>query len=340
MGKKIINRTMKEPCELNFKVGQEAELKSFLTGYRGAWFRFKIIDILLKENKIELKYLDYPDEKIQTAKIYEVPPHSRRSNPSNKQLMIRPCYPLMYHKNTTPPVISEVCVVTEGTWKAEDLVDWYDKGCYWSGRVTKVLSEDKVQIEYPLPPAGEGREDVIYEAFCKDLRPSLVWSQEEGWILPTMDGRTAGDARLIFPSQQGTDSEKEEVDDAKEVGDSPLDAYGTGTSNGTGITSDSLVEGQPELHSSEAMDAAVCEDVNDMESTDSISVMGVQESNAAAGAFKEGIDYSIDLNIMQEDTLEAPIIDLEELANKIRWLKRILHSHQPPSNDTTPWKFT
>ncbi|GJX42210.1 agenet domain-containing protein [Tanacetum coccineum] len=356
-----VRRTMKEP--LNFKVGQTCELKSFITGFRGAWFRFKIIDILLKQNKIKLEYLDY-DDGIQTEKIYEVPPYSRKSNPSNKQLMIRPCYPLMYHKNTMPSVISEVCIVTNGSWKVEDLVDSFGNGCFWSGRVTKVLSEDKVQgyclgsaqshstplvmgllqlhIEYPLPPAGEGKVDETYEAFCKDLRPSLVWSQEEGWILPTVDGRTAGDAQLIFPSQQGTDSEREESNDAEQVGDSPLDAYGTGTSNDTRISLDSLVEGETEMQSSEAMDVAVCKDVkmDDLESIDSISIIGVQESNAAAAAFEKGIDYIVDLNIMHEETLEAPILDLEELANKVRWLKRILHSHQPPSYDTTPWKFS
>ncbi|GJV91790.1 agenet domain-containing protein [Tanacetum coccineum] len=360
-----VRRRMKKEGLVKFEVGQEAELKSFLTGYRGAWFKFKIIDIFWKQNKIKLKYLNYDDGSIsdiykleadslslslpqslcygrvtylvgiQTEKIYDVPPYFRRLNASNKQLMIRPCYPRMYDKNTVPSVISEVCVVTNGPWKVEDLVDSFDEGCFWSGRVTKVLSEDKVQIEYPLPPAGEGKEDETYDAFCKDLRPTLVWSQEEGWILPTMDGRTAGDAQLIFPSQQGTDSEKEEIDDAAVVGDSPLDAYGTGTSNGTGTSLDSLVEGETEIQNSEAMDAAVCEDVktDDLESIDRISIMGVQESNAAAAAaaFEKGIDYTINLNIMHEETLEAPILDLEELTNKVKWLKRILHSHQPPS---------
>ncbi|GJU19784.1 agenet domain-containing protein [Tanacetum coccineum] len=287
---------MKKEGLAKFEVGQEAELKSFLTGYRGAWFKFKIIDIFWKQNKIKLKYLNY-DDGIQTEKIYDVPPYFRRLNASNKQLMIRPCYPRMYDKNTVPSVISEVCVVTNGPWKVEDLVDSFDEGCFWSGRVTKVLSEDKVQIEYPLPPAGEGKEDETYDAFCKDLRPTLVWSQEEGWILPTMDGRTAGDAQLIFPSQQGTDSEKEEIDDAAVVGDSPLDAYGTGTSNGTGTSLDSLVEGETEIQNSEAMDAAVCEDVktDDLESIDRISIMGVQESNAAAAAAAFEKDYSENL---------------------------------------------
>nr|GFA99211.1 agenet-like domain-containing protein [Tanacetum cinerariifolium] len=89
--------------------------------FRGAWFRFKIIDILPKQNKIKLKYLDYDDDGIQTEMIYQVPPYSTKLNPSNKHLMIRPCYPLMYHKNTMPSVISEVCVVTNGSWKVKDL---------------------------------------------------------------------------------------------------------------------------------------------------------------------------------------------------------------------------
>nr|GEZ33923.1 agenet-like domain-containing protein [Tanacetum cinerariifolium] len=97
---------------------------------------------------------------------------------------------------------------------------------------------------------------------------------------------------------------------------------------GTGISLDSLVEGETKIQ--KAMDAAVCKDVK----TDDLESI---ESNAAA--FEEGIEYRIDLNMMHEETLEAPILDLEELANKIRWIKSILHKHQPPSNDTTPWKF-
>ncbi|GKB09926.1 agenet domain-containing protein [Tanacetum coccineum] len=161
---------MKEP--LNFKVGQTCELKSFITGFRGAWFRFKIIDILLKQNKIKLEYLDYDDGSAQS--------------------------------HSTPLVMG---------------------------------------------------------------------------LLQLHDGRTAG-----------TDSEREEANDAEQVGDSPLDAYGTGTSNDTRISLDSLVEGETEMQSSEAMDVAVCEDVkmDDLESIDSISIIGVQESNAAAAAFEKG----------------------------------------------------
>nr|GEU39480.1 hypothetical protein [Tanacetum cinerariifolium] len=102
--------------------------------------------------------------------------------------------------------------------------------------------------------------------------------------------------------EKGTNFEKEEVDDAEAVGDSPLDAYGNKTSNGTDISLDSLVEGETKIQ--KAMDATVCKDVK-MDDLESI------ESNAAA--FEEGIEYRIDLNIMHEETLEAPILDLEEL---------------------------
>ena len=132
-------------------------------------------------------------------------------------------------------------------------------------------------------------------------------------------------------------SQREEVEHAAAAGsNSPLNASST-TGTGIGISVNSSAERQI----SEPMDTAVFEDVktDDMESTDSISSMRVEESKAAAAA-EEDVDYSVDLNIMHEETLEAPILDLEELANKIKWMKSILHGHRPPSNDGTCWKFS
>lgn len=48
----------------------------------------------------------------------------------------------------------------------------------------------------------------------------------------------------------------------------------------------------------------------------------------------------IPLNSTKVDTLEAAIIDLEELANKLTWLKEILKFGMPLSNSSQPlWKF-
>ena len=133
-------------------------------------------------------------------------------------------------------------------------------------------------------------------------------------------------------------SQREEVEHAAAAGgDSPLNASST-TGTGIGISVNSSAERQV----SEPIDTAVFEDLktDDMESTDSISSMRVEESKAAAATSEEDVDYSVDLNIMHEESLEAPILDLEELANKIKWIKSILHGHRPPSNDGTCWKFS
>ncbi|PWA40838.1 Agenet-like domain-containing protein [Artemisia annua] len=330
----------RKAMEKNLKVGQLIEMKTFEKGFRCAWFRSKVIDIDLQENRVKLEYYDYDfEQEITWAKIYDVPPYGRKSSLKKKQLMLRPQYPLKYHKSELPPVnsISEICVVIDGAWKVGDKVDWYQDDCYWSATVIKVLRNDKVQVTLPMPPAGQGSDKDKLIAFCKDLRPSLDWSQRNGWTLPTVDGQTAAGAQLIFPSKQGMTSQREEVEHAVAAGsNSPLNASST-TGTGMGISVNSSVERQI----SEPMDTAVFEDVktDDMESTASISSIRVEESKAAAAA-EEDVDYSVDLNIMHEETLEAPILDLEELANKIKWIKSILHSHQPPSNDRTCWKFS
>ncbi|KAI7745392.1 hypothetical protein M8C21_019909, partial [Ambrosia artemisiifolia] len=156
------SRMEKQPG--NFKVGQLAEMKTFEHGFRGAWFRCNIKAIDWKKNKMWLEYYDFDEEghinndkdKIEGKivkreeqsweKIYQVPPYLRKSKPIKRQLMLRPQYPEMYHKSEMPPVnsISQACVILNGTWKVGDLVDWFESGCYWSARIVKVLSDDKV----------------------------------------------------------------------------------------------------------------------------------------------------------------------------------------------------
>lgn len=79
-----------------------------------------------------------------------------------------------------------------------------------------------------------------------------------------------------------------------------------------------------------------------MESSNSISSLRVEESKTADEEDKVDIDHNSrrDLNIMHEDTLEAAVLDLEELVNKVKWIKTILHTRQSPSNHAPSWKFT
>nr|KAJ0205381.1 hypothetical protein LSAT_V11C500254840 [Lactuca sativa] len=84
----------------NLKVGQLAAFRTFERGYRCAWFRCKILDIVLETEMIKLEYCDFPGEGEFTnwVKIYE--------RQIKKQLMVRPPYPKMYLKNEMPPVNS------------------------------------------------------------------------------------------------------------------------------------------------------------------------------------------------------------------------------------------
>uniref|UniRef100_M1A321 Agenet domain-containing protein n=1 Tax=Solanum tuberosum TaxID=4113 RepID=M1A321_SOLTU len=94
-----------------------------------------------------------------------------------------PEYPPVHLKNKVSDVSSnsDVTVVVDGTWREGDLVDWLYDDCYWSGQVTKLLDNGKAKIELLPPPLGEGE---TYDAFVKDLRPSLDWSPEYGWVMP------------------------------------------------------------------------------------------------------------------------------------------------------------
>ncbi|KAF6153251.1 hypothetical protein GIB67_036597 [Kingdonia uniflora] len=176
---------------LPFKVGQQAESKSFLEGYRGAWFRCKVKDIGSKKGYIEhkLEYIDFPDEKLSWTKLYEKSTYEKPSTvtfsreETEMQLMVRPSFPHVYSENQIPDTckVSEVIAIVDNAWKVGDLVDWRKDDCYWTGKITQLLGEDKVQIELPEPPVGEGGS---YEITCKDLRPSLDWSPEHGWTVP------------------------------------------------------------------------------------------------------------------------------------------------------------
>ncbi|KAK4732511.1 hypothetical protein R3W88_025499 [Solanum pinnatisectum] len=111
------------------------------------------------------------------------------------QLMLRPEYPPVHLKNKVSDVSSnsDVTVVVGGTWREGDLVDWLYDDCYWSGQVTKSLDNGKAKIELLPPPLGEGE---TYDAFVKDLRPSLDWSLECGWVMPASQ---AGESSRQYP---------------------------------------------------------------------------------------------------------------------------------------------
>ncbi|CAM6085696.1 unnamed protein product [Calypogeia fissa] len=163
-----------------FRVGDEVEMKSFESGYRGAWFRVQIKKIRVdrKGNILStMVYKDYTDESEEEIRVYEKDPAS-----DERILMVRPLPPpsvkeSLFNKN----VHTKMCVVYRDEWEVGDLVDWWYHHCWWAAKVISVVGDGRFQLVCPAPPGGEGG---VYLANSRDLRPSLKWSLGQQWTAP------------------------------------------------------------------------------------------------------------------------------------------------------------
>ncbi|KAH7522156.1 hypothetical protein FEM48_Zijuj07G0108400 [Ziziphus jujuba var. spinosa] len=347
---------------LPFEVGDEVESRSFIQGFRGAWFRCKIHDIGWRLNQLahKLEYADFPDESI-----------SSRSRKTKLPLMVRPSFPTICHKSEMPDIntIKEVVVIIADSWKVGDLVDWWFDSCYWSGKIIEILGDEK--IELLPPPAGEGS---TYDVFCKDLRPSLDWSPEYGWTVPTPMESDNGHscAQIIKPVNQGEDNHFDLVVLAVVAVVTPSMALATmheGERNGVQPTAQAsqypyrqgaqplgamaAVEMQtpgPNMESSMADDSGIgktsCSDSGSsshfIDSWTEISgtTDGQDRLDNDGSLEKKRVDENMSLNLMCTDTIEVAILDLEELLSRVKWIKSLLGIGVPLSNSRRPpWKF-
>ncbi|CAN6326638.1 unnamed protein product [Urochloa humidicola] len=201
---------------LPFKIGDLAEYKSFLTGYRGAWFRCKIHNRRVNKSagflEYYLEYIDYTEEKNEWVRVFEKNPKSSiRKSRESTQLMIRPSFPQWYYGHEAPEQVTDndVTAIVDEAWKVGDLVDWFNEGCYWSGTITKLLDEDMMEVKLPAPPIGEGKR---YHANCNDVRPTLEWSLIEGWTVPLskVKKKSWHAAHLLQHSRSGEDSSSDD----------------------------------------------------------------------------------------------------------------------------------
>ncbi|CAH8360778.1 unnamed protein product [Eruca vesicaria subsp. sativa] len=254
---------------LPFEVGHTVEARSFELGFRGAWFRCKIEKILNKGRSLfyDLKYLDFTEEGIHTTKVFQ----KRHGENEKNHLMVRPLCPRQRHENEVLNEEEGGLVVVDGLWKVGDLVDWWKDDCYWSGTVREVSEEDEtVKIELLPKPYGEGGS---YDAVFKDLRPSLEWSLEDGWIVPfSKDGEKRQCAKLMkLPSEDQVKGDEETREEGK-----------------------------------------------------------VRVTKKLVG--EEGLV----LNIMESESIEAAVMDLEEQVVRIEWIKGML-SLNVPNSETSTW---
>ncbi|ESW29245.1 hypothetical protein PHAVU_002G055200 [Phaseolus vulgaris] len=323
--------------DLPFQVGDLAESKSFQSGFRGAWFRCKIRDIRTKNAVIShlLEYFDYTDQKPSWIKLYQKPlANIGKSKGFNKELMLRPSFPTFSRESEKldSNAILEVIVIVNNKWKVGDLVDWYTDGCYWSGILTKILGNDKVEINLLPPPLGEG---LSYEALSKDLRPSLDWCPEKGWTVPMPMGDECRQpcARIINPANSdGTD----------EVGRHIVR---------TPSPSLNLKDYPDRPIAKQSNSARNCMEIDESDNFSSLHIMDSSVENLEIATIngryneypaKKRSDRSLCLNSKSSNTIEAAIVDLEELVNRIKWLRGVLNLRVSPLSDTKQpsWEFS
>ncbi|XP_019702987.1 uncharacterized protein [Elaeis guineensis] len=208
-------------------------------------------------------------------------------------------------------------------------------------------SKMELMVELLEPPLGEGRS---YVSSCKDLRPSLDWSPENGWMVPI--SRNYGDshysARLVRPHNEGVerivtsvDLKREEKPDFlnkesilnNEMKDVPQELIKTSSRKDCMSSSDSekiqISEGNCVTSSKDASDALLktSSRKDQLNSLDSVGKIWISESNYVTSR-------------RHPDTIESSIIELEEVANKIKWLKGFLRYGFRWSNKMKPsWRF-
>ncbi|KAM7269098.1 hypothetical protein ACFE04_024595 [Oxalis oulophora] len=286
---------------LPFDVGHLVETKSFISGYRGCWFRCKILDIRRESHgaRVSLEYYDFPDEEIKWYEVYEMMPqmHSRKRKKETKELMIRPSFPRTYHQSQIPNIVQllEEILIVRDVWKVGDSVDWLNKDCYWSGKVTTILGDEMVKVELPSPPHGEGSS---YVALCKDLRPSLNWSLDDGWTIPfTMESNCAW---LMKPRTQ------------EDSYDFPIPVPREGRKKRNTTTEKEASDGKS-LEQSMSIDAL-------NETLTPVVQKVVEEDVETCPSASIG---AIRFNSIPPETIEASIMDMEELLNRFQMAKKI-----------------
>uniref|UniRef100_A0ACD5TXZ3 Uncharacterized protein n=1 Tax=Avena sativa TaxID=4498 RepID=A0ACD5TXZ3_AVESA len=207
-----------------FKVGDFAESKSFVVGFRGAWFRSKINDMRVTEcGHLEyyLEYTDYTEEAHEWIEVFQKNPFNpasqKKESSTSSQIMLRPPFPKWYRGDQVPEHFSksELIASVGHTWKVGDCVDWHCSDCYWTGKIVKLIGDDVVEVVLVEPPIGEGGPP--HQVNPKDLRPALDWSIIEGWTVPlsAANGKRWYAARLIHP--------KSGIEESKTDGDETLE---------------------------------------------------------------------------------------------------------------------
>ncbi|XP_009418052.2 uncharacterized protein LOC103998333 isoform X1 [Musa acuminata AAA Group] len=296
-----------------------------------------------------LEFFDYPDEKTRWTKLYQKPLQQpdQALEEGKLELMVRPPFPPFFRKSQPPKFCptSDVIAITNDSWKVGDLVDWWYDSCYWSGRVSELLKDDHIKIDLPKPPIGEGN---FYIAHCKDLRPSLDWTPENGWMLPVQKEHGNFDSCAILIHRNSYETIKTRMS-------MPCDSSLEGKPNCSYTATEELsnTSSVPTEASYTDDQASATDSVRKIHISGSDRVISTKDDvgigrkqpsardhlNSLGKIWIDETNHTASLK-HPPDSIESSIIQLEVLAQKIKWLKGLQKFRFQWSSATkSSWKF-
>ncbi|KAJ1688568.1 hypothetical protein LUZ63_019958 [Rhynchospora breviuscula] len=304
--------------------------------------------------------------------------------------MFRPPFP-SFHKESEQPLSmltqtpsAEVTAVVNDVWRVGDLVDLWCDGCYWSGKIIKLHTDESVQVELPEPPIGEGG---VYKGVLRDLRPSLNWSQENGWSVPISQENGASWCTAHLVQCLPLAFMHNESDPVCHTLDQQSRQMCLETENVNPVNLHAASKMALEWQVASSEEASGCErnqdllnraDSSDRASTEKIEAellcfgrrkhgsqksrrvvcsedrgeMGKavrnseREHNIGIAGMEEREGDCIGIGIEEEIEVGESIMELEEAANKIRWLKGLLcfgfswlGPNHHPNSPSSVWNF-
>ncbi|CAO2839114.1 unnamed protein product [Amaranthus hypochondriacus] len=354
-----------------FRIGQMLEARTFEKGFRGAWFRCKVKKVIRKKGRVaayNVHYYDYTEEQEEKVTLYASPTESSSGQKAKRELMLRPHFPGYYRESDLPDLntISEVIVAVADVWRVGDLVDWFFSGCFWSGTITDIIDDKRAKVKLLEPPRGEGSS---YEVDCENLRPSLEWSPKFGWTVPKSEECQSGHihARLIQPLKQAPNLKllvNEMDEDQESITITPRSSleFSHSISSHTSVSSLSLLntsghskkllqyteniskKGMQDIGGS-ATGKPSCSDnvsgtyVQDVQAEIAAALSAEQQNHENGPTKKVQLNGTIALNSTRCDSIESTILDMEELVNRVKWLKQILKFGISSSVQVPAWEF-
>ncbi|XP_064965268.1 uncharacterized protein LOC135637704 isoform X2 [Musa acuminata AAA Group] len=257
-----------------------------------------------------LEFFDYPDEKTRWTKLYQKPLQQpdQALEEGKLELMVRPPFPPFFRKSQPPKFCptSDVIAITNDTWKVGDLVDWWYDSCYWSGRVSELLKDDHIKEHGNFDSCAILIHRNSYETI--NTRMSMPCDS-------SLEGKPncSYTATEELSNTSSVPTEASYTDDQASATDSVRKIHISGSDRVISTKDDvSIGRKQPSAR----------------DHLNSLGKIWIDETN-----------YTASLK-HPPDSIESSIIQLEVLAQKIKWLKGLQKFRFQWSSATkSSWKF-